>query len=44
MGTGMPGMATITTMMMGMGTGMGMVGLLGVQPTWRMSAGRIATG
>ncbi len=46
MGTGMPGMATITMMItdMGMGTGMGTVGLLGDQPTWRMSGGRIATG
>jgi hypothetical protein len=46
MGTTMPGMAMITTTLMGtgMGTDMGTVGPLGVRPTWRRNGGRIATG
>lgn len=41
----MPGMAMITIIMdMGTGTGMGVVGPLGVPPTWRRSGARIVTG
>ena len=44
MGTTIQVMAMITTTIMGTGTGMGTVALLGVRPTWRTNGGRIATG
>lgn len=44
MGTTMPGMAMITIILMGMGTGMGTVAPLGVRAAWRRNGGRIATG